>query len=95
MEDDDDLLPFSPPHPRKVHKPGIFQPDHDGWPVIDFVTEPSSGAPLFMQSPSFELTELTEPTSISDAAGLSTLSSRLDKDYYQSENPWKETIRYF
>jgi len=98
MEDSDDLSQSSPPRPRKVHrigKPGIFPPDHDRWPVTDLVTESSSRAPLFMRSPTFEPTELIAPTSTSDTAGPSTLTSHIDQDYYESENPWKETIRYF
>ena len=98
MEDSDIFLLSSPPRPKKVHrvgKPSIFQPDYDEWPAIDLITEPSSGPPLFMRSPSFELIELSEPTSISDDAALSALSSHLDEDYYQPENPWKDTIKYF
>jgi len=54
-------------------------------------SELPSEAPLFARSPS---PETIEAGGVSDAVGIDT-PFRLDKDYFESENPWEEKITYF
>jgi len=93
MEDGGDLSPSSPPRSgkvRKIGKPGIFLV-HYGWLVTDPTIGLPGATPLFVHSPS---PEPVNAASISDTTGTSAYS-HLDKDYIESENPWKEIITYF
>jgi hypothetical protein len=59
--------------------------------ITDSSTEFPSKTPLFARSQS---PEMIEAGGVSDAAGLD-VPFCLDKDYFESENPWEEIITYF
>lgn len=94
--DNGDMSPPSSPRPTKVQrgigKPGIFL-DPCGWPVANLIIGLQKKVPLFTRSPSPEPTDVTSISSTSTVE--KNLSSHLDKDYFESENPWTHPIMYF
>lgn len=84
------LMASTPPHPRRIHRLAgalsmscllILFDD-----VADFLSVSPSNVLLFMHYPTTESIR---------ADGVSGVTSHLDKDYFEPENPWEDTITYF
>lgn len=96
--DDNDALSTSPsPRPRKARKVtgalGRCTKCHVSAAVGNrpIGTGPSSGTPLFLQS------QTPEPAKVDGAIDTTgaDVSSHLNEGYFESENPWEDTITYF
>ena len=92
--DDGDVSLSSPPRPTKVQrgigKPGTFIVRCE-WPVANLVIGLQKKIPLFTHSPSPEPIEVASTPNTADT----NVSSHLDKDYFEFENPWTHPIMYF
>ena len=93
-EDNNTPLISSSPRPRKIRRitraPGMFT-DHFQWLVADPLPESSSKTPLFERS---QTPESIKAGGFSDTTSVNAPFC-LDKDYFESENPWEEEIAYF
>jgi hypothetical protein len=94
IDDDDDPLVYSPPRPRKLQRISRVPDVCIGHPCLSVA---KSSAELLGTTPLFERSssqELIKVDSGSDPMGVN-MPSHLNRDYFESENPWEGAIAYF